>query len=267
MNITGNNTAPVKEEISLGLGEGINSTDTSEPKIGSNSSQPEPPSPSSSPADSYIQDLASRWKSLYKATTAFKVDNLTATSMFSSYKQMVLEDWQGDTFKQYLLHNTGGHDIRDREGACEAECWQDQLCTIVNLVKEELEQCLNETNSDLRSFFFPQSNTNMTVIEEVEEGEQEDQQPTPWTITEEQILQSQSSTSNPEVTRLKMEDTGSALTTRVVSIFLGVFGVALVVLLAMFGYKKWKENRFRNQEFLLTDSVFRYDGYSQLEDD
>ena len=25
--------------------------------------------------------------------------------------------------------------------------------------------------------------------------------------------------------------------------------------------------RYRNQEFLLTDSVFRYDGYSQLDDD
>merc|ERR1712059_90662 len=161
------------------------------------------------------------------------------------------------------MGNTGGHDIRDLEGPCEAECWIDHLCSISNLVGEELDECLRGTVGDLRSFFNPQSNLSVTVM--VEEEAEEDSRPTPWTITEEEILKSQSS--NPDVTRLKMEDAGSTITTRVVSIFLGVFGVALVVLLAMFGYKKWKENRFRNQEFLLTDSVFRYDGYSQLEDD
>ena len=54
---------------------------------------------------------------------------------------------------------------------------------------------------------------------------------------------------------------------------------------AAYGYKKYRDNRYildtnlclgltkifaysryRNQEFLLTDSVFRYDGYSQLDD-
>jgi len=68
------------------------------------------------------------------------------------------------------------------------------------------------------------------------------------------------------VTKQKLEDTSSDLTSRAVAIFFGVFALAIVALAAGMGYKKYRDNRYRNQEFLLTDAVFRYDGYSQLDD-
>jgi len=51
-----------------------------------------------------------------------------------------------------------------------------------------------------------------------------------------------------------------------VGIFFGILLIAIVLVAVGFGYKKYRDNRYRNQEFLLTDSVFRYDGYSQLEE-
>jgi len=69
-----------------------------------------------------------------------------------------------------------------------------------------------------------------------------------------------------DVSKEKVEDDSSNITSRAVAIFFGVFAVAIVALVALMGYKKYRDNRYRNQEFLLTDAVFRYDGYSQLED-
>merc|ERR1712013_609586 len=69
-----------------------------------------------------------------------------------------------------------------------------------------------------------------------------------------------------DVSREKLEDTTSDISSKAVAIFFGVFAVAIVALAAAMGYKKYRDNRYRNQEFLLTDAVFRYDGYSQLDD-
>jgi len=60
---------------------------------------------------------------------------------------------------------------------------------------------------------------------------------------------------------------GGSVTTKAVSTVLGLLGMLLLCLLCALGYKKYRDSRYRNQEFLLTDSVFRYDGYSQLDDD
>jgi hypothetical protein len=60
---------------------------------------------------------------------------------------------------------------------------------------------------------------------------------------------------------------GGSVTTQAVSTVLGLLGMLVLCLLCALGYKKYRDSRYRNQEFLLTDSVFRYDGYSQLDDD
>ena len=46
------------------------------------------------------------------------------------------------------------------------------------------------------------------------------------------------------------------------------FSVVLVLALAVGGlflFRKVQSNRYRSQEFLLTDSIFRYDGYSHVD--
>lgn len=66
------------------------------------------------------------------------------------------------------------------------------------------------------------------------------------------------------VTKQKIQDDGAQVSP--VGIFFGILLIAIVLVAVGFGYKKYRDNRYRNQEFLLTDSVFRYDGYSQLEE-
>jgi len=200
--------------------------------------------------DNYVQHLTDQWKSLYNAKTAFKIDNLTAYSMFESYKQMVIGKENGEIFQNYVLHNTGGHNTSDILGKCDELCWHSHLCTITNLVEDDLKLCL----TDSQHFYYQTKTTSKEEVIEMEETKSE---------REEKLLEQ-----NVDVKIKKIEaDMTDDFTTRTVSIFMGVFGVALAVLLVMLGVKKYRENRSRSQEFLLTDSVFRYDGYYQLEED
>ena len=50
-------------------------------------------------------------------------------------------------------------------------------------------------------------------------------------------------------------------------IAIGFAGIALIAIagFSFAFYRKSRINRYRSQEFLLTDSVFRYDGYSQVD--
>ena len=46
-----------------------------------------------------------------------------------------------------------------------------------------------------------------------------------------------------------------------------VFVVLGLSLAGFFVYRKIRSNRHHTDEFLLTDSVFRYDGYTQVDED
>ena len=52
----------------------------------------------------------------------------------------------------------------------------------------------------------------------------------------------------------------------VVAVFFVILALVLGVI-GFFVYRRVKENRYRAQEFLLTDSVFKYDGYAQVDED
>jgi len=75
-----------------------------------------------------------------------------------------------------------------------------------------------------------------------------------------------SATGHEAVNREPIEGTGSYGTVKGVGIFLGVASVAILMLIFFVAIRRFRANRYRNQEFLLTDSVFRYDGYNQLDD-
>jgi len=80
--------------------------------------------------------------------------------------------------------------------------------------------------------------------------------------TEDDVME-QSYNDKESVTKEKIETESSG---NAVGIFFGIVAIVIVMMVAAYGYKKYRDNRYRNQEFLLTDSVFRYDGYSQLDD-
>jgi len=191
-----------------------------------------------------VKNLTSQWKLLYKATVAFRVPDLSPASMFGAVKRMVNETYSGDMFQTYYKHNTAGH----KWGTCELDCWRQHLCSITKLVEKEIKTCLNET--DKHGFYYEEPNKNET-------------KPVDIIIPSPQEMES---STDGIVIEPRPEDPDS-IATRAVSIFFGIVGVLLILLVVFFGYKKYKESRYRNQEFLLTDSVFRYDGYSQLDDD
>ncbi len=68
-----------------------------------------------------------------------------------------------------------------------------------------------------------------------------------------------------------VDDSGEDSPSRESGIVSGIaIGFTFIVILAVGGfifafYRRTRMNRYRSQEFLLTDSVFRYDGYSQVD--
>ena len=82
-----------------------------------------------------VYDL--HWQKLYSARQTYKVQDISAKSMFEAFKKMVRQE--GDIFSQYYKFNTGNND----DGNCDKNCTNNHLCAISNLVLSELNQCLS----------------------------------------------------------------------------------------------------------------------------
>jgi len=242
-----------------------------------------------------VEELSQKWTFLYKASEAFNVTDLTPDSMLIAFKTMVKNDIKSDMFTMYYQHNTGSHIAGD----CNNTCWREHLCAISNIDVDELTTCLSSTGKE--GFYYEGSpiahnkslNEAINSIEPLDMSQHEsgtdtlhsnvsytinqiDHSKEDLVIGSTDKLNSKVSDVNhakmfptPEqevVSKKKLEDDVSSISSRAVAIFFGLLGVAILVLIALLGYKKYRDNRYRNQEFLLTDAVFRYDGYSQLDD-
>jgi len=240
--------------------------------------------------------LAIQWTTLYKASQLFQVPDLSPESMFLAYKRLVTETEAGVMFSEYYKYNTGGHEV----ALCDHTCWWGHMCTITNLNLDELTSCLNNTGDS--NYLYAEMSTSSTEspIEEMTESPNITATSTvaPLTTstseailsrgqfttstvedfhnandhshdsiydhdeTEDEVME-QSYNDKESVTKEKIETESSG---NAVGIFFGIVAIVIVMMVAAYGYKKYRDNRYRNQEFLLTDSVFRYDGYSQLDD-
>jgi len=238
-----------------------------------------------------VNRLVTKWKLLYNATTAFNVTDLSPSSMFQAVKAMVTSGARGSLFQAYYRHNTAGHPT----DSCKEECWRDQLCTVTRLVEAELNSCLKAKGTE--GFFYKSelldpsattplalSTTTPAAVTTSLDGEDDKLSRVtndndnltlpPLDVTTSSPLvdiELEVSTSPPiRSDQPKVEpvpEDGESVTTKAVSTVLGLLGMLVLCLLCALGYKKYRDSRYRNQEFLLTDSVFRYDGYSQLDDD
>eukprot|EP00090_Calanus_glacialis_P045413 TRINITY_DN8417_c0_g1_i1.p1 TRINITY_DN8417_c0_g1~~TRINITY_DN8417_c0_g1_i1.p1 ORF type:complete len:822 (-),score=306.82 TRINITY_DN8417_c0_g1_i1:453-2918(-) len=253
----------------------------------------------------YPTYLSTQWTLLYNANTSFSVPDLSPTSMFSALKMMVKDGHEGQIFVNYYEHNTGGHKVEK----CDETCWREQLCTVSNLVMEELATCLNST--DKKEGFYEETKQTTPLpllvsttrrkgfgegdddpdhvvhgeLDHDHDGDGEEDHKHEDHLDSDGLDHDHDGDGNddhdhqdhadhfpavPEekedVSKEKLEDPTSDISSRAVAIFFGVFAVAILALVAIMGYKKYRDNRYRNQEFLLTDAVFRYDGYSQLDD-
>jgi sphingomyelin phosphodiesterase acid-like 3 len=240
----------------------------------------------------YPAYLSTQWEELYQATTSFSVADLSPPSIFSALQVMVSGGHTSPVFISYYHHNTGGHLVEE----CNPTCWREQLCTVSNLVMEELHTCLNSSGTEgfYEHKILPSTGTDPppTTLrrkgfgEGVDDPDQvdhlshdhdgdgvTDHSPEDHPINvvandqdHADDFPSVSEDDEEDVSKEKLEDSTSNISSRAVAIFFGVFAVAIVALAGAMGYKKYRDNRYRNQEFLLTDAVFRYDGYSQLDD-
>jgi hypothetical protein len=238
-----------------------------------------------------VNRLVNKWKLLYNATTAFNVTDLTPSSMFQAVEAMVTSGARGSLFQAYYRHNTAGHPT----DSCKEECWRDQLCTVTRLVEAELNSCLKAKGTE--GFFYksellaPSATTpplalstttapvTTSLVGEADNislvtNDNDNLTLPPLGVTTPSPgvdIELEVSTSPPiRSDEPKMEpvpEDGGSVTTKAVSTVLGLLGMLVLCLLCALGYKKYRDSRYRNQEFLLTDSVFRYDGYSQLDDD
>jgi len=238
-----------------------------------------------------VNRLVTKWKLLYNATTAFNVTDLSPSSMLQAVKAMVTSGAKGSLFQAYYRHNTAGHPT----DSCKEECWRDQLCTVTRLVEAELNSCLKAKGTE--GFFYKSelldpsattplalSTTTPAAVTTSLDGEDDKLSRVtndndnltlpPLDVTTSSPLvdiELEVSTSPPiRSDQPKVEpvpEDGESVTTKAVSTVLGLLGMLVLCLLCALGYKKYRDSRYRNQEFLLTDSVFRYDGYSQLDDD
>merc|ERR1712142_1346177 len=229
----------------------------------------------------YPTYLSKQWTLLYKASTSYSVPNLSPVSMFSALKLMVEGGHESQVFVNYYERNTGGH-IVDK---CSETCWREQLCTVSNLVINELAVCLNSTGKEgfyeVHKVTTAQPTPTTPRRKGLGEGEDDPDHADHGLLDhshdhdgdgiedhehKDHADEFPSVSDEKDVSKEKLEDTTSDISSRAVAIFFGVFAVAIVALAAGMGYKKYRDNRYRNQEFLLTDAVFRYDGYSQLDD-
>jgi len=238
----------------------------------------------------YPEYLSTQWELLYQASTSFSVPDLSPPSMFSALQVMVSDGNTSPVFMSYYQHNTGGHLVEE----CNLTCWREQLCTVSNLVMEELHTCLNSSGTEgfyehkiisstetdvpttLRRKGFGEGVDDPDLVDHhshdhdgdgVTDHSPEDH-PINIVSNDQDHADNFPSVSDDEedVSKEKLEDATSDISSKAVAIFFGVFAVAIVALAGAMGYKKYRDNRYRNQEFLLTDAVFRYDGYSQLDD-
>jgi len=208
--------------------------------------------------DAKISDLATKWKLLYTATSAFDVPDLSPASMLGAVRRMVAEGPRGRTFQAYYRHNTAGHLAH----TCGPACWRDHMCVITRLVEAELNACIHATGTQEFTFYTPKQEE----VETTTMANDNDNLTLPPDLT----INVSTGPHHDDDDQPKIEpmtEDNDTIATNAVSIFFGIVGLVLVVLVAGLGYKRWRDTRYRNQEFLLTDSVFRYDGYSQLDDD
>ena len=230
------------------------------------------------PSSPHSADLAKRWKKGYSAAAAFNSSDLSPKEMQGAYMDMVHHP-EGPTFTQYFKHNTMFHEMVDGE-SCDEACHHDSMCAIAFLRVEDMKKCLGVTDEQMQQ----------TGIDF--EAETEKPAEPPNVVTD--VLATTTTTAapapavsivttaattqkapdeavvvhdSPAKSELPSSGGGGDDGGTLSGVAIG-FSVVLVLALAVGGlflYRKVQSNRYRSQEFLLTDSIFRYDGYSHVD--
>lgn len=204
------------------------------------------------PDQKLLNELDDLWRMSYNATQAFNVSNLSIKQMYKAYKGIEQGGPQSSIYKTFCKHYSSNFKPPPNSNSSCDQSFYALVCPIVIKSYEEMKTCLNGGKPT-------EVETTTTEIET-----------TPETVTVSEMNDTKtvnesidSPKSDTEV--LTSEEAGSGAANGV------AIGFVIVILIALgiggfVVYRKVQKNRYRSQEFLLTDSVFRYDGYAQVDE-
>lgn len=182
-------------------------------------------------------DLAkTKWKLAYNAQESFGISRLSSDQMFIAYNTMKKHP-NSNIFRDYVKHNTVLH-IASANKSCAGQCHVDMVCTISNLLADDLKACL----ANFTSMQGDGTNSSLSSL-------------TTKSKTASKIANEQHFVGGQNNNFLK-------------GILVG-FSIICIVGIALAGvimYRHLHKNRCRSEEFLLTDGVFKCNGYSEIEE-
>ncbi len=240
--------------------------------------------------ESLLDKLAGEWRWYYNATKAFGEQNLRKKNMGRLYFDMRHDFEKGEIFKLFYKHNTVNHVKDPKDNECDRTCWNNFTCAIVSFTKQELSDCLGqeeeqgEVGGGGDNDDEPLPSGNQQQGDSVEKDEEETEG------NDSDAGNSEKSSSNPSAGTTdddggkgdsnsgppngKDDDTSPVHHVTSIpedhSLRGAAIGFCIVIVLAiaiggLLIFRRVQKNRYRAQEFLLTDSVFRYDGYAQVD--
>ena len=268
--------SPVSEDITTTINSSVNQDQPAEIEHVVTTAAPKAPR---TPLDL----LVSKWKFGYNATTALNITNLSIKQMHMAYLHMY-HDPQGLTFKLFYKHNTMFH-IKPENQTCADECFFAQMCTIKNMLYEDMKECMEESISvswPATPFPTPAVETTTALSESpavtaTPATTTTTAVPPPWrrttTTTEDYYISTPPAAvanNGDHVSHVENQPDPADVAEKEDHYGTGVLVGFLLVLCVALGiggfmlYRRIHYRRFPAQEsLLLTDTDFRYEGCSQ----
>jgi len=218
-----------------------------------------------------------KWKS-FDARSDLQISEMSVTQMFKAYKHMK-NDPNGTVFANFYRDLS----VRRNIGECEPRRHAQIMCVMVHYKKKALDDCMMDEGYVLTTPVVPEASITLTPSNH------------PTTETTKDTTKMSSSSTNTTFTSTDSGGNSANVPEPVTNVPPGGHGkkpsasqaadaehtssssvLALAILMALvfivvvggvsfWYYRRARINRYRSQEFLLTDSVFKYDGYSQLD--
>jgi len=225
-----------------------------------------------------LESMAQHWKRSYVATDAFDQKDLSLKRMERVHYEMV--KYPNETvFRSFYKHNTANHPDRFQIDGCDADCHRNMTCAVVSFVQEELKDCIglegfapgeedyeSDDHGDQPEPERTQESTTPFLPEVADQGG--DTTPLPEDLHDEEGSGQDMNDESPQAPAVT--DSGATSVPEHHGLRGVAIGFCVVVVLAiavggLVLYRRLQRNRHRANEFLLTDSVFRYDGYAQVD--
>ena len=203
-----------------------------------------------SPEDVAVNRLVVRyWRLAFDARDDWRISDLSVRQMYKAYRDM-RSDPEGEVFLMHRRDVT----VLNPVGECDRLCHAKMVCSITNYVNQTMNACIHDAVP---------TEAPAVVVTTSEVPPVPNSADLPDAVTAVPTFSPEISDGGSNSKVLGNSDHGT--TAKVVGVIVALLVIALVGVVSFWYYRRIRMNRYRSQEFLLTDSVFKYDGYSQLD--